>query len=282
MIRFTPFWILLVLMPCVVSWAQKSISIGGGGARISNGPQMQYRSWQNTEGKVIQARLKGYDGVTARLEMGGRIYPVLKSKLSPQDQAYLDAWLSRQPGALIPAKIPSLSDANLASAPELDLLEVAKKIHAIVNRERLKMNLKSLAWNDEVALIARAHSEDMAKRDFYSHLNPDKEDPSARAVRHGWANSKASSSSADARVSGLAENIGRIGRYHSFRREVRDGKVLRVIFRWYSSEQMAEQVVKGWLNSPSHRKNLLDPEFELEGIGLGVRREHVYVTQNLF
>lgn len=282
MMRITPFWILLALMLCVVSSAQKSISIGGGGARISNAPQTQSRSWRNTEGKVIQARLKGYDGVTARLEMGGRIYPVLKGKLSPEDQAYLDAWLSRQPGALNPAKIPSLSDANLASAPELNLVEVEKKIHSVVNRERLKVNLNALAWNDQAAVIARAHSEDMAKRGFYGHLNPEKEDPSARAARHGWTKSKGNSFSADPRVSGLAENIGRLGRYHSFRREVRDGKVLRVIFRWYTPDQMAEQVVKGWLNSPSHRKNLLDPDIELEGIGLGVRREHIYVTQNLF
>jgi len=282
MMRFSAIWILATLFLGVSLSAQKSISVGGGGARISNSIQTQYRSWRNTEGKVIRARLKGYDGVTARLEMGGRIYPVLKGKLSPEDQTYLDAWLSRQPGTLNPAKIPSLSDANLASAPKLDLLEVGKKIHAVVNRERLKFNVNELAWNNQVAAIARAHSEDMAKRDFYSHFNPEKEDPSARAARQGWTRSKNTAFSADPSVSGLAENIGRIGRYHSFRREVRDGKLLRVVFRWYTPEQIAEQIVKGWLNSPSHRKNLLNPDHELEGIGLGVRREHIYVTQNLF
>ncbi|MFP6855285.1 MAG: CAP domain-containing protein, partial [Opitutales bacterium] len=231
--------------------------------------------------KLIKARLKGYDGVTAKLEMGGLIYPVSKDKLSAEDQAYLDAWLSRQPGALPQGQMPSLSDTNLASAPKLDLRAIEKLVHAAVNRERLKVNLREMAWNDQVAAIARSHSEDMAKRNFFSHFNPEGETPSARAARQGWTKSKGTVS-ADESVSGLAENIGRVGRFHSLRREVTNGKISRVVFRWYTPDQMAAQIVKGWLNSPRHRKNMLDPERELEGIGLGVFREHVFVTQNLF
>ena len=176
--------------------------------------------------------------------------------------------------------MPALSDGALETAPQLDLQEVAKLVHAVVNRERLKLNLGELDWNDQVAAIARAHSEDMAKRNYFSHVNPEGEDPSARAARQGWTAGKGVSEG-DV-VSGLTENIGRVGRYHYLRREVKEGKVTRFLVRWFKPEQMAEQIVKGWMNSPSHRKNMLDPERSLEGIGLGIRREHIYVTQNLF
>ena len=282
MMRWNVRWLLAALIfPAGLS-GQQSISIGGGGARIVKPAPAPVRSWRNTEGKEIKARLKGYDGVTAKLEMGGRIYPVRKDKLSTQDQAYLDAWLSRQPGALPQGQMPSLSDANLASAPKLDLRAVEKLVHAAVNRERLKINLGALAWNDQVAAIARSHSQDMAKRNFFSHFNPEGEDPSARGARQGWTKSKGGSTSADGSVSGLAENIGRIGRFHSLRREVENGRLKRVVFRWYTADQMAVQIVRGWLNSPEHRKNMLDPDRELAGIGLGTFREHIFITQNLF
>ena len=272
-------WILGVLLLQGSLFAQVNVSVSPSGGRRTALP-VESRDWRNLDGRVIRAQLRAYDGVTAQLLMNGRVYPVRKDKLSPVDQAYLDAWLSRQPGALPPGKMPALSDANLATAPKLDLRAVEKMVHAVINRERLKRNLGELAWNDQVAAIARVHSEDMAKRNFFSHLNPEGEDPSARAARQGWTKSKRVSG--DQVVFGLGENVGLAGRYHSLRREVRDGKVLGFHVRWHTAEQMAEQIVRGWLNSPSHRKNMLDPDRELEGIGLGVRREHVYVTQNLF
>ncbi len=259
-------------------YGQTSIRLGSKGRTPSVANEL--RTWRNLEGRSIKARLREYDGVTAKLDLGGRIYVLRKETLSAQDRSYLDAWLSRQPGTLATDKMPSLTDAHLATAPQLDLRAVEKMVHEVVNRERLKRKIRQLAWNDQVAGIARAHSEDMATRDFFSHLNPEGEDPTARAVRQGWTASKGVSSGD--RVTGLTENVGRVGRYRSFRREVKDGKVSRLIFRWHRADQLAEQIVNGWLNSPNHRDNLLDPERELEGIGLGVRREHIFVTQNLF
>ena len=257
---------------------QTSIRLGSNGRMPSVANEL--RVWRNLEGRSIKARLRDYDGVNAKLDMGGRIYVLKKEAFSAVDRAYLDNWLSRQPGTLAMDKIPSLTDAHLATAPQIDLRAIEKMVHNVVNRERLKRNLKQLAWNDQVATIARAHSEDMAKRDFFSHLNPDGEDPTARAVRQGWTASKGVSSGDQ--VTGLTENVGRVGRYHSFRREVKDGKVSRLVFRWYRADQIAEQIVNGWVNSPRHRDNFLHPERELEGIGLGIRREHIFVTQNLF
>ena len=271
-------WILSLLWLQGSLFAQVNVSVSPSGGRTAQ--PAEFRDWRNTDGRTIRAQLRTYDGVTAQLLMNGRVYPVGKDKLSPADQAYLAAWLSRQSGTFVPPKPITLSADTLATAPELDFRVVEKMVHAVVNRERLKRDLGELAWSDQVAAIARAHSEDMAKRNFFSHLNPEGEDPSARAARQGWTKSKRISG--DEAVFGLGENIGLVGRYHSLRRELRDGKVLGFKVRWQTAEQMADQIVNGWLKSPQHRKNLLDPDRELEGIGLGVRREHVYATQNLF
>ena len=273
-------WLMAFLCLQGVLLGQTSIRVGPSTTAPRATVVSELRVWRNASGRAIKARLRGYDGVNAKLDVGGRLYVVRKDTLSATDQGYLDAWLSRQPGALATNKMPSLTDAHLADAPPLDVQAVAKMVHAVVNRERRKRKIGELAWNDQVAAIARAHSKDMAKRDFFSHLNPEGEDPTARAARQGWTASKGVSSGD--RVTGLTENVGRVGRYHSFRREVKDGKQTHLLFRWYTPDQMAEQIVNGWLNSPRHRDNLLDPERELEGIGLGIRREHIFVTQNLF
>ena len=42
---------------------------------------------------------------------------------------------------------------------------------------------------------------------------------------------------------------------------------------------VAKELVKGWLESPGHRTNLLNPKFKRTGIGIVVRKGYVYATQ---
>lgn len=42
---------------------------------------------------------------------------------------------------------------------------------------------------------------------------------------------------------------------------------------------VAKGLVEGWLKSPGHRANLLNPKFKRIGIGIIVRKGHVYATQ---
>ncbi len=44
-----------------------------------------------------------------------------------------------------------------------DWRSLEKKIHDLVNNERLKNNLTKLTWNEEVAQVARQHSQDLAQ-----------------------------------------------------------------------------------------------------------------------
>ena len=49
--------------------------------------------------------------------------------------------------------------------------------------------------------------------------------------------------------------------------------------------RIAERLVNGWLNSSAHRQNILDEQFDSEGIGIATAtvdgRERVYATQGL-
>ena len=61
------------------------------------------------------------------------------------------------------------------------------QINRLINIERTNRNLKPLTWDDKIGLIAREHSQDMAKRNFFAHDNPEGEDP----ISHRAPNSSA-------------------------------------------------------------------------------------------
>ena len=53
-------------------------------------------------------------------------------------------------------------------------------------------------------------------------------------------------------------------------------------YDWHTAETLADEVVEGWLTSPSHRENLLSPDYARMGIGVAADDEReVFVTQNL-
>jgi uncharacterized protein YkwD len=57
------------------------------------------------------------------------------------------------------------------------------------------------------------------------------------------------------------------------------GAVLKISYM--SIEETASQAVVGWMGSPGHRRNILEPSYDREGIGVGISAdEKVYVTQN--
>lgn len=74
---------------------------------------------------------------------------------------------------------------------------------------------------------------------------------------------------------GLAENIAQNWTYEST--TYINGIP---IHDWNTEENLAEQTVNGWMNSPGHRENILSG-FHSEGIGVAIASdEKVYFTQN--
>lgn len=53
-------------------------------------------------------------------------------------------------------------------------------------------------------------------------------------------------------------------------------------YYWKKQAEIAISVVKGWMSSPGHRKNILTQTYDAEGIDVAVTLERceVYITQN--
>lgn len=99
------------------------------------------------------------------------------------------------------------------------------------NKEREANGLKPLQFSATLDKAAQAKAEDMAKRDYWSHNTPDGQEPWTFFDQAGYKYFKA------------AENLA------------------------YGFENSSSAVI-GWMNSPSHRANLLDSDLEEVGFGI--------------
>lgn len=98
------------------------------------------------------------------------------------------------------------------------------------NEERLANGKQSLSLNEKLNKAAQAKAEDMASRDYWSHNTPDGKEPWVFVIDAGYEYKKA------------GENLA-----YGFRN--------------------SEATIGGWMNSPSHRDNLLDESYTEAGFG---------------
>ena len=156
--------------------------------------------------------------------------------------------------------------------PALRIAQLEKDIHVLINKERKKRHLSALAWNDALSAIARKHSGDMAKKNYFSHFSPEGHDFSYRYKQGGYSCALPD----DGRIYLGAENI--------FQNNLYD-RVMYVngvaYYEWNTMAKIADTTVRGWMNSPGHRKNILTPQWKSEGIGVAISPDNkVYITQN--
>ena len=117
-----------------------------------------------------------------------------------------------------------------------------REVARLVNEHRARIGCPALAWDDAAARAAQAHSEDMARRNFFSHVSPDGHDLTFRLRAQGIAYSSA------------AENIA-------------------------FGQPTAQAVVSSWLSSPGHRANIENCALTRQGGGVaGNRWTHVFYT----
>lgn len=164
------------------------------------------------------------------------------------------------------------------SAPHLDEQALARSIHTYVNRTRTERGLPSLRWNTALARIARDHSAAMASQNFFGHVNQQGQDPTARARQAGFECMK---QEGDRVYTGVAENLYMTTQYSRWRDTVGpDGERTRT-YDWKSIDQIARETVDGWMNSPGHRANLLNPIYDSQGIGVAVAADRdIFITEN--
>lgn len=112
---------------------------------------------------------------------------------------------------------------------QMDDSQAAQTIN-LVNNERKKENLASLTEDKALTAIAQTKAEDMAKNNYFAHTSPTYGSVSDMLDHFGYD------------WSGYGENIA----------------------KGYTS---AETVVQGWMESPGHRANILQPRFTNIGTG---------------
>ena len=117
--------------------------------------------------------------------------------------------------------------AAVGDSPE----EAGRIILALVNNARAAPRAcgdqyfnaaRPLRWNSALAQAARWHAEDMARYNYFSHQGDDGSTPAQRVVRAGY------------RYRAMGENIA-------------------------GGQETPGQAVAGWIRSPAHCANLMDP-----------------------
>jgi uncharacterized protein YkwD len=162
---------------------------------------------------------------------------------------------SYRPATSVIARAPSNppttqpSASNTTVSDETFALSLAKRIHELTNTERTRAGLTPLAWDERLATIADAHSEDMAANNFFAHSNRSGCNSPCRLQKAGYT------------YWYMGENIA-----------------------WISgrpkTDALAAQFISGWMNSPGHKANVLSKNFSSEGVGIAIVGSKVYATAN--
>jgi uncharacterized protein YkwD len=114
-----------------------------------------------------------------------------------------------------------------------DLAAVRAAILEAVNAARRDARLRPLTLDPRLNAAAQQHAEDMRDRHFYGHQTPEGRQPRQRVQAAGYP------------VQSVGENIA-------------------------EGQFTVDEVMNGWLQSPDHRKNILEPRFSHLGVGLAI------------
>ena len=125
--------------------------------------------------------------------------------------------------------------------PNIDALE--DHMLQLINRDRNTCGLPPVAKSTSLSRLARAYAEDMAKRGFFDHRDPEGRMPMDRVREAGIA-------------AGVWENIGWQKDFYDF-------------------PKIVEKVQFNFMNEPpedptNHRANILNPRHRVVGVGVAV------------
>lgn len=144
------------------------------------------------------------------------------------------------------ASATATSAARTSTSPAAPVADgsFADQVVALTNTERRSAGCGPLSIDSTLTSVAQAHSADMARRQFFDHVNPDGASPFDRISAAGY------------RYRMAAENIA-------------------------AGYRTPQQVVDGWMNSSGHRKNILNCGLTEIGVGYLTGGSYgTYWTQN--
>ena len=109
------------------------------------------------------------------------------------------------------------------------LSRVEDTVVTLVNEERRRRGLPPMRADARLSGAARAHSQDMSRRSYLDHISPEGRTAYDRMLAAGYHDP-------------ASENIA----------------------QGYSTPHA---VMHGWMSSPGHRANIVDPDFRAIGVG---------------
>jgi uncharacterized protein YkwD len=141
------------------------------------------------------------------------------------------------------ANVPAATNAPIAATA----ISIEEQVFGAINQFREEQHLAPLSMAKDLANVARLHSQDMATRNYFDHISPDGNTMRKRVLSFGITN-----------WNRLAENIAMN----------------------FGHNDPASVAVRGWLNSPAHRQNILDQDLTETGIGVAFdAKGRIYLTQ---
>ena len=154
-----------------------------------------------------------------------------------------------------PPAPPELASSQTAAPPRVLIPsptdELDQRLFELTNATRTAAGLQPLVLDAALSTAARGHSEDMLRRRFFDHVNPDRETPQDRVTRD-----------ADQPALGVGENIW-----------MWSGAIVP------QGDTLARQAMAEWMASPAHRDNLLRAGYTRLGIGAAIDAGQVRVTE---
>lgn len=175
----------------------------------------------------------------------------------------------------------SSSERKHKSTAGFDAGNFEQRLHELINNERVKQGYTPLKWDPHLARAALTHTNLMidsvgtlGRNNALSHNLPGESQLLSRFKAAGVS-----------KFYKGAENIA----YGTTAMQVSwtsGRKVVKKTVQPVEFEKAAQSMVIGWMNSPGHRKNILDPALSRGGIGVAFiidpsgGNELVYATQN--
>ena len=161
--------------------------------------------------------------------------------------------------------------------PVIEVPTLEHKIHDLINVQREQNGLKPLLFDSQLDTIARAHSTDMATRNYFAHDTPEGISFLDRYKQAGYnCGIKYDETPNSYRISEGGENIFQNNLYNSI--EYVNNYATKI--DWNNMDRLASSTVSGWMASPGHRQNILTPQFQNEGIGVAIAGIKVYITED--
>lgn len=154
---------------------------------------------------------------------------------------------------------------DLFAPPDID--EIEDLIYVKTNELRKSKRLGKLTRHAKLDQIARAHSQDMGDRDYFSHDSPEGDGPTERAKKAGIS---VEIDFGNYIKVGIGENISMV--------PIASNVV--GCSSTYNVEGIAECAFDGWVDSPGHYANMIDSEYREIGVGVAIVNGTAYLTQD--